>query len=129
MPIKKILVVDDEIFVRKMVENILGEQGYDVDSAENAEACLDQVRMQKPDAILMDIMMPGKTGWDAIEDLKREGFGDVPVVMLTARSESLVKDKKRLAGVKGYITKPFESDELVGRLETLLHDQEHADIQ
>ena len=117
---KKVLVVDDELGVRRLVREILSKD-YAVLEAQNGEEAVNMAHSQEPDVILMDIMMPKMDGLTACSVVKKgQATRGIPVVMLTAIGYDLNRKlAENVAGADGYITKPFGSQELlstVGRL-------------
>jgi CheY-like chemotaxis protein len=110
---KKILVADDETNIRSMVSRIL-EKEFIVLEATNGEEAVDIAKEQKPDLILMDLMMPKMDGYTACSKIKADQTTKViPVVMLTAIGHELNKKFAEEMGAEGYITKPFTSKELL----------------
>ena len=118
---KKILVVDDE---RDLVETLvfrLEALGYEVLTAYNGQEGLDKARTEKPDLILLDVMMPVMDGYQVCRMLKfDEEFKSIPIIMLTARGQD--KDKKTGSdvGADDYVTKPFDSADLTARIKKFL---------
>ena len=106
----KIMVVDDEMHIRELVRFYLDKAGFDTIEAANAEEALDIVENQYIDLAVVDIMMPGMDGFELVEQMRQ--YREFPVIMLTAKSQS--KDKLR-----GF-TKPFDPDELMARVKTIL---------
>jgi DNA-binding response OmpR family regulator len=115
---KKILVVDDEIQLIRVVQGYLEEAGYSVVSASNGRQALFAVRDHKPDLIILDLMMPEVDGWEFMRQLRREN--DVPVIMLTARVEDIDKITGLELGADDYVTKPFSPRELIARVRAVL---------
>ncbi len=115
---KKILVVDDKSNVRTLVREYLTEQGFLVATAENGQMALYAARQEKPDLILLDIMMPEMDGYEFIRIFRKET--DTPVILLTARLEESDKVVGLELGADDYITKPFGMRELVARIHTVL---------
>ena len=113
----KIMVVDDEMHIRELVRFYLDKAGFDTIEAANAEEALDIVENQYIDLAVVDIMMPGMDGFELVEQMRHREF---PVIMLTAKSQS--KDKLRgfSLGIDDYVTKPFDPDELMARVKTIL---------
>lgn len=110
---KKILVVDDEENVRRLVRRILGKENIILEAGDG-EVTLDIARSQKPDLILMDISMPKMDGYTACYKLKNnEVTKAIPVVMLTGIGFALNKKLADEVGAVGYITKPFNPQELL----------------
>ena len=114
----KIMVVDDEMHIRELVRFYLDKAGFDTIEAANAEEALDIVENQYIDLAVVDIMMPGMDGFELVEQMRQ--YREFPVIMLTAKSQS--KDKLRgfSFGIDDYVTKPFDPDELMARVKTIL---------
>ncbi len=113
---KKILIADDEVHIRLLVKSILGKY-YIVLEASNGEEAVDVARTQRPDLILMDIMMPKLDGVGACNIIKSGlATGRIPIVMLTALTDKLDQKYAKDMGADEYITKPFSSQ---GLLETV----------
>ena len=114
----KIMVVDDEMHIRELVRFYLDKAGFDTIEAANAEEALDIVENQYIDWAVVDIMMPGMDGFELVEQMRQ--YREFPVIMLTAKSQS--KDKLRgfSLGIDDYVTKPFDPDELMARVKTIL---------
>ena len=114
----KIMVVDDEMHIRELVRFYLDKAGFDTIEAANAEEALDIVENQYIDLAVVDIMMPGMDGFELVEQMRQ--YREFPVIMLTAKSQS--KDKLRgfSLGIDEYVTKPFDPDELMARVKTIL---------
>lgn len=114
----KIMVVDDEMHIRELVRFYLDKAGFDTIEAANAEEALDIVENQYIDLAVVDIMMPGMNGFELVEQMRQ--YREFPVIMLTAKSQS--KDKLRgfSLGIDDYVTKPFDPDELMARVKTIL---------
>ena len=114
----KIMVVDDEMHIRELVRFYLDKAGFDTIEAANAEEALDIVENQNIDLAVVDIMMPGMDGFELVEQMRQ--YREFPVIMLTAKSQS--KDKLRgfSLGIDDYVTKPFDPDELMARVKTIL---------
>lgn len=114
----KIMVVDDEMHIRELVRFYLDKAGFDTIEAANAEEALDIVENQYIDLAVVDIMMPGMDGFELVEQMRQ--YREFPVIMLTAKSQS--KDKLRgfSLGIDDYVTKPFDLDELMARVKTIL---------
>ena len=115
----KIMVVDDEMHIRELVRFYLDKAGFDTIEAANAEEALDIVENQYIDLAVVDIMMPGMDGFELVEQMRQ--YREFPVIMLTAKSQS--KDKLRgfSLGIDDYVTKPFDPDELMARVKTILN--------
>ena len=118
MPTPKILVVDDEPSITKLVTAYLGKEGYDVQTAADGPGGLLAARAFKPDVIILDIMLPGLDGLEVLARLRRES--DVYVILLTARTEETDRVVGLSVGADDYVTKPFSARELVARVKAAL---------
>ncbi len=114
----KILVVDDEQPIVEAISYNLKKEGYAVQVAYDAEQCLDIVRKDRPDLILLDVMLPSASGFDVCRLLRKQG--DIPIIMLTARAEETDKVVGLEIGADDYITKPFSMRELLARVKSVL---------
>lgn len=118
---KKILLVDDEEDILDFLELILEEQGYNVIKASSGRDALAAAQMNRPELILLDIMMPEMDGWEVLKLLKAdEEVSHIPVAMLTARTEMKDKIQGLQEGAIDYICKPFATKELLDKLEIIL---------
>lgn len=118
---KKILVVDDEELIVKMVGLRLKANGYDVISASDGKEGLTKAKEEFPDLIILDVMMPVMDGYKVCGLLKKDTrFAKIPVIMFTAKAQ--VDDKKigEEVGANAYITKPFDPQVLLGKIRELL---------
>jgi DNA-binding response OmpR family regulator len=117
----RVLVIDDEAPIRLLCRVNLEAAGMEIIEAEDGPSGLEAARSERPDAILLDVMMPGMDGWQVLEELlDDERTNDIPIIFLTARAE--VRDQARgleLGGVD-YITKPFSPVDLAPLVEDLL---------
>ncbi|MBZ9964374.1 response regulator transcription factor [Mesorhizobium sp. BR1-1-2] len=115
----RILVVDDEPPIRKLLRVGLASQGYAVSEAPNAKAAIELMAQDKPDLVLLDLGLPGMSGHELLRKWRDDGF-DMPVVILSSRTdESGIVDALEL-GADDYITKPFGMNELVARIRVAL---------
>ncbi len=116
----KILIVDDEPDVIKVVTMSfnLQQPDWQVLSARKGETALELVDRERPDLVLLDVMMPGMDGFQVLKEIRR--FSDVPVIMLTAKDDELSKVMGLERGADDYITKPFSHLELLARVRTVL---------
>jgi two-component system response regulator MprA len=118
----RILVVDDERAVRESLRRALELEGYDVELAADGQQALDRLENeseQAPDAVLLDVLMPGLDGLEVCRRLRRSG-STLPILMLTARAEVENRVEGLDAGADDYVTKPFALEELLARLRALL---------
>jgi two-component system response regulator MprA len=114
-----ILVVDDDASLRKALERVLAAHGFEVAVAADGEEALALLRRRHFDALVLDLVMPGKDGIDVCESLRRAG-SELPILMLTARGTVRDRVTGLEAGADDYLVKPFANDELVARLRALL---------
>ena len=129
MTSKTVLIVDDEAAIREMIAVALQMAGYRCLQAENAQSAHAIVVDHQPDIILLDWMMPDVSGIELARRLKREtAYADIPIIMLTARSEEDNKIQGLEAGADDYITKPFSPRELIARLKAVLRRTATAGI-
>ena len=115
---KTILVVDDKANVRTLVREYLTAEGFRVVTAENGQTALYTARQEKPDLILLDIMMPEMDGFEFIRAFRKES--ETPIILLTAKLEESDKVIGLELGADDYITKPFGMRELVARIHTVM---------
>lgn len=118
MKVQKICIVDDEPKILRFVSANLKSVGYDVTTMSSGEELFEKIDLVSPDLILLDIMMPGQDGFYVLEKLRK--FSNVPVIMLTARSNSKDKVHGLNVGADDYLTKPFSLDELFARVNAVL---------
>ena len=117
----RVLVVGDEPNILLSLEFLMQQAGFEVTTAEDAEQAQTLISQQVPDLILLDISLPGMSGFDLLEQLRAdEATRSLPVVMLTAHGREVEKEKGMALGASDYITKPFSTRELVSRVQTLL---------
>ena len=124
---KKILIVDDEYTIRELIDLTLNQE-YDIIKAENGMKALELIK-EKPDLVILDIMMPGMDGYQVCRKIKEnEETKNIPVIMLSAKHE--IEDLKQAikVDVDEYITKPFEPDMLKKRVdENVYHTRKNAE--
>jgi len=125
---QKIMVVDDEILNRKLIEAMLKPQGYEVIVAVDGEDCLAKVEQNPPDLILMDIMMPNLNGFEVVTRLKaKENLALIPIVMVTALQDVGDRVKALEVGADDFLTKPVDRMELRARVRSLLKVKRYND--
>ena len=121
---KSVLVVDDEARLLNLVRGYLQQEGYTVHSAANGREALFVAREQRPDIIVLDLMMPEMDGWEFMRQFRKEQ--DTPIIMLTARIDDIDKVAGLEMGADDYVTKPFSPRELVARVRAVLRRTELA---
>jgi DNA-binding response OmpR family regulator len=118
---KKILVVDDEVDLVETIRFPLEMEGFNVLVCYNGEDALNQARKEKPDLILLDLMLPKLDGYKVCRLLKfDERYKDIPILMLTAKTQEKDKLLGKETGANEYITKPFDIDELMKKVNVYL---------
>jgi two-component system OmpR family response regulator len=115
----KILIVDDEPNIVELLSVSLRFQGFDVDTASTGAEGLDKAKVFRPDAIVLDVMMPGMDGFGLLRRLRADGI-DAPVLFLTAKDSVEDKVSGLTLGADDYVTKPFSLEEVVARLRVIL---------
>lgn len=115
---KKILVVEDDVNIADLLRLYLEKEGYEVLLASDGGKGVEQFRREKPDLVLLDIMLPVLDGWGVCRTIRAEA--DTPVIMLTAKGETEDKVMGLKLGADDYITKPFEMREMLARIEAVL---------
>ncbi|MEN6625895.1 MAG: response regulator [Candidatus Sumerlaeia bacterium] len=119
---KRILAVDDETDVLLIVKTALTCEGFQVETAHNGKDALAAAREQKPDLILLDVMMPGMSGFDVMRELKAdESTATIPIIMLTGLSERKKMQEALVGGTNYYIVKPFEMADLINKVNDVLN--------
>jgi len=113
----RILLVDDEVRILNFLRSKLRAQGYEVLTASNGAAALEQARAQEPDLIVLDVVMPKMGGFEVLQELR--SFSPVPVIILSAKGADADKIRGLGLGADDYISKPFNPDELVARIEAV----------
>jgi len=117
----KILVVDDEIYIVHILDFSLGMEGYEVITALDGEQAVEKARSEKPDLIVLDIMMPKLDGYETCKILKGEKeTRDIPVILLSAKGRNVDQKVGFEVGADDYITKPFSPRKLVERINSIL---------
>ncbi len=118
---KKILLADDSITIQKVVELTFSDADYQVICVSNGAQALKKVAEVRPNVVLLDVIMPEKNGYEVCEQLKRSpGTAGIPVLLLTGTFEPFDRKRAELAGADGHLTKPFESQVLVAKVEELI---------
>jgi two-component system, OmpR family, alkaline phosphatase synthesis response regulator PhoP len=118
----KILVADDEANILKLLRMYLREEGYEIVTARDGREALERFRTEPPDLVILDVMMPHLGGFDVCTEIRKES--DVPVIMLTARSDDVDKIVGLEMGADDYITKPFNPREVIARVKAALRRRE-----
>jgi DNA-binding response OmpR family regulator len=115
---QRILIVDDEPRIREVVANYLRRDGYQVETAVDGDTARKGLAEFKPDLVVLDLMLPAVSGFEVLNEIRREG--DLPVILLTARAEESDRVAGLELGADDYVVKPFSPRELVARVRTVL---------
>lgn len=122
---RKILTCDDEKHIVRLIQVNLERQGYEVITAFNGAECLEKVKEDRPDLIVLDVMMPEMTGFEVLDALKQNPETEnIPVIMLTARAQDSDVLRGWQSGVECYLTKPFNPMELIAFVKRIFSMEE-----
>lgn len=120
----KIMLFDDDASLRLALSHVIREEGYEFCSASDGREGLAMLSIEKPDLVLLDVMMPGMSGYDVCEKMREEGRR-IPVIFLSAKGDIVDKGVGFKAGADDYLVKPFDTSELLMRIEA--HLRRHRD--
>ena len=117
----RIVVADDDVDIRELVEFTLASLGHELVAVSDGQAAVDACQVQRPDLAVLDVMMPGLSGLEAVRLIRADAaLADLPVILLTARAQESDVETGFGSGADDYITKPFSPRELATRVEALL---------
>jgi DNA-binding response OmpR family regulator len=117
----RILVVDDDAFIRRPLEFILRQEGFEALTAASGAECLERIETQRPDLIILDVMMPGRDGFDVCKTIKNEKrFADIPIILLSARGQEHDRERGLCLGASDFMTKPYSPSELLRKVQEIL---------
>jgi twitching motility two-component system response regulator PilH len=117
MAIEKILLVDDSKTELHFLTELLTKRGFKVRTAENAEEAMKRLAEEKPDLILMDVVMPGQNGFQLTRSITRDPlYADLPVIMCTSKNQETDKVWGMRQGARDYVVKPVDADELIAKI-------------
>lgn len=120
MAIQNILVVDDSPTDRQFLTDILAKNGYKVTTADTAEDALAKIKQARPDLVLMDVVMPGQNGFQATRELSRnDATKNIPVILITTKSQETDKLWGMRQGARDYIVKPVKQADLLAKIKAL----------
>ena len=125
---RRILIVDDEPNIVTSLEFLMRGSSYEVRVARNGEEALRRAESFRPDLILLDVMMPQRSGFEVCQKIRQNpALRDVKIVMLTAKGRDVEKDRGLNLGANAYVTKPFSTKELMNTVHALLAESEARD--
>lgn len=118
---RSVLIVDDEPMARTLLRLMLVRAGFEVLEAENGFEALDKVKQKQPDLVLLDVMMPGIDGFSVCEALRKDALtADLPVIMLSAKTDLESVNRGLRLGANKYLTKPISTEELTRQVRDVL---------
>ncbi|MEO0378855.1 MAG: response regulator [Pseudomonadota bacterium] len=118
---KHVLLVEDEINITEAIRFLLSREGWQVDTHSDGATALETIRAARPDLVVLDYMLPGKSGLDILTELRSDPeFQSLPVLMLTARGQARDREQAEKAGVSRFMTKPFSNIEVVTAVRDLV---------
>ena len=118
---QEILIVDDESNIVLSLEFLMKQAGYAVRTARDGHEALTALEERLPDLLLLDVMMPGKDGYEICQEIRRRAdWGHLPIIMLTAKGRDVEREKGLAMGADDYITKPFSTQEVVETVQSIL---------
>jgi len=118
---QKVLIADDEVNIVISLEFLMKREGFEVSVAKDGEEAVAKIRSERPDLVLLDVMMPKKTGFEVCQEVRADGeLGQTKILMLTAKGRDTEMAKGLALGADAYMTKPFSTKELVREVRKLL---------
>ena len=118
---RKVLVVDDEPFILRSLSFVLRKEQFDVIEARNGEEALAQIRQHHPVLVFCDVMMPKKTGYEVVQEVRSvDEFKDMFIVLLTAKGQDSDRERGRTLGADDYMTKPFSPSKIIEKAHEIL---------
>ncbi|MCA0961600.1 response regulator transcription factor [Salipiger bermudensis] len=118
---KRVMLIEDEPNIIEAISFILSREGLSVETHSDGTTANDKLRASTPDLLILDVMLPGKSGYDILRELREEaGTVDLPVLMLTARGQTRDREMAERAGVSAFMTKPFSNAEMLEQVRTLM---------
>jgi DNA-binding response OmpR family regulator len=117
---KQVLLIEDEPNIIEAISFILSRDGWSVKTHSNGADAVDIVRERQPDVLILDVMLPGKSGYDILRELRDDPLGaELPVLMLTARGQTKDREIAERAGCDAFMTKPFSNADMLETVRTL----------
>ncbi len=118
---RKVMLIEDERNIIEAISFILSRDGWEVKTHSNGHDALDAIRERMPDVIILDVMLPGRSGFDILQDIRKDTeISGIPVLMLTARGQKKDREMAERAGADQYMTKPFSNAEILESVRSLV---------
>lgn len=120
MPVQHVLIIDDSKTEQIFISSLMKKNNISCSVADNADAAMAQLEQKKPDLILMDVVMPGKSGFQLTRQISKDArFADIPIILCTSKSQEADVIWGMRQGAKAYITKPINPVELLSKIHSL----------
>lgn len=120
-PQKHVVLVEDEINIAEAIRFLLGQDGWRVETLAGGASAVDVIRAAKPQLVILDVMLPGKSGFEILSELRADpALAQMPIMMLTARGQARDREMAQKAGVSHFMTKPFSNSEMLDAVRTLV---------
>ena len=117
---KHVVLVEDELNIAEAIRFLLGREGWRVETLANGSSAADVIRKARPDLVMLDVMLPGKSGFEILAELREdETLAQLPILMLTARGQTRDREMAMKAGVSRFMTKPFSNAEMLSAVREL----------
>ena len=118
---KRVLLIEDELNIVEAIRFLMDREGWDVSAHDDGATAIERIRDVQPDIVVLDYMLPGKTGMEILTELREDPeFQDLPILMLTARGQSRDRAQAERAGVNRFMTKPFSNTEVLHAIRDLV---------
>lgn len=118
---KHVLLIEDEQNIIEAISFILSRDGWRVDTHSNGQTAMEAVRLRRPDLVILDVMLPGMSGYDILKSLRAEpDWAELPVLMLTARGQTKDREMAERFGASRFMTKPFSNAEVLDTVRALV---------
>jgi len=118
--VSKILIIDDDVTMTELLKTLLDMEGHTPTAVNDSTKAIDIAGLVDPELIMLDLMMPGLSGFDLCELLHQDPrFANIPIIIVSARDDAESKQRAIKAGAKDYFTKPFDADELMQKIKEL----------
>ena len=117
---KHVVLVEDELNIAEAIRFLLSNEGWRVETLANGTTAVDVIRKAAPDLVMLDVMLPGKSGFEILHDLRADPvFDALPILMLTARGQARDREMAEKAGVSRFMTKPFSNSDMLDAVREL----------